>query len=58
MNIREELEAKELEYLSPYASCSGKSRAGKEKRRMRYPDCIPERQGPDPPQQIFSENER
>ena len=26
MNIREELEAKELEYLSPYASFSGKSR--------------------------------
>lgn len=33
MNIREELEAKELEYLSPYASFSGKSRGRKEKRQ-------------------------
>ena len=33
MNIREELEAKELEYLSPYASFSGKSR-GREREEM------------------------
>ena len=57
MNIREELEAKELEYLSPYASFSGKSRGREEKRQNVISGLFPERQGSDPPQQIFSENE-